>query len=190
MDILAHGLWTGAAAKAINLKLKKSPNQKPLKTSWAVFWGIFPDLFAFTIPFVFVVGELLTGAIHWSDLPHPGQIEPAAADHFPLSRLAHSLYNISHSLFVFSAVFLLVWILFKKPIWELGGWLLHVLIDIPTHSYQFYPTPLFWPVSQWKFLYGTSWVDGWFIIINYSAIVLVYIFVRRAERRAKSNTTR
>ena len=66
------------------------------------------------------------------------------------------------------------------------GWGLHILIDIPTHSYQFYPTPLLWPVSSWKFN-GFSWTTPWFIIVNYLAILLVYalLYILRKRRRQK-----
>ena len=46
MDLIAHALWTAAAAKTA------SRAGKPLRLRWAVFWGIFPDVFSFAIPAV------------------------------------------------------------------------------------------------------------------------------------------
>lgn len=40
MDIIAHGLWTGAVYKTANFKTKK-----PFRVWWAVFWGTAPDIF-------------------------------------------------------------------------------------------------------------------------------------------------
>jgi len=183
MDIFAHGLWAGAAFKAANNKLQKSGNLKKLSIKWGIFWGTFPDLFAFIIPLIMVAWGIFFGGIKIQDLPRPSAIEPAAHDTFPAFRLANLLYNIGHSLIVFFLVFAVVWLIRKRPAWELGGWIFHVLIDIPTHSYKFYPTPLLWPVSQWKFLYGFSWAEPWFIIVNYSAIVAVYLYLWRLRKK-------
>lgn len=54
MDIFSHGLWAGAAYKAVNKKAKK-----PLNVWLAGFWGVFPDLFAFTIGFAWIFGSLI-----------------------------------------------------------------------------------------------------------------------------------
>ncbi len=179
MDILAHGLWTAAAAKAVNKKAKK-----PLNVWTTTFWGIFPDLFAFGIPFLWMFYNLSTGSVSLADLPHLGRdLEPVPFTNLAPLQLASSLYNISHSLVVFSAVFGLLFIINRKPVWELLGWLLHILIDIPTHSYKFFPTPILWPISSYKFLYGFSWGQEWFQIINYSALVLVYLWLWQSKKK-------
>lgn len=171
MDILAHGLWAGAVYKATQKKTKK-----PLSLKWAVFWGVFPDLFAFTLPFAILIWNLLTGAMHFQQWPHPGTTEPGPKDALNIFRNTALLYSISHSLIIFLAVFVIIYLIRKKPVWELGGWLLHILIDVPTHSYQFYPTPILWPLSSWKFD-GLSWATPWFMIVNYGAIILIYLYL-------------
>ena len=178
MDIFSHGLWAGAAYKAVNKKVKK-----PLDVRLAAFWGIFPDLFAFTLGFIWLFGNLIFGNLHFSDLPRPGGIEPAPQDTLPIFRLTSLLYSISHSAVIFVIVFGIVFFIFKRPIWELGGWLIHILLDIPTHSYQFYPTPFLWPLSGWKFN-GLSWGTSWFLILNYAAISLAYLLLRRKKNPA------
>ncbi len=190
MDIFAHGLWTAAAAKAVNIKLAEK-KQKLLSIPWTTFWGVFPDLFAFAIPFVYIFSGLLSGSLHLSDIPRPHQVEPPTAGTYRVIRLAQQLYNISHSAVIFAAVFLLAWLILRRPVWELCGWILHILIDIPTHSYQFYPTPVFWPLSSWKFTDGFSWSVPWFMIANYSAIVVVYyiLFFRKRSKDRASNLT-
>lgn len=199
MDIIAHGLWTAAAAKALNRRrASRVANQEP-RIKWslnvwlATFWGIFPDLFAFTIPFAWIASGILFGNLHLSDIPRPHQIEPPTAGTFWVIHLAKQLYNISHSGLVFATAFLLVWLVgrfvlppsfrLQRAPWEMGGWLLHVLIDIPTHSYQFYPTPIFWPISSWKFVYGFSWSVPWFMILNYSALAIVYYLLWRKKKK-------
>jgi hypothetical protein len=69
--------------------------------------------------------------------------------------------------------------------WAMLGWLVHILIDIPTHSYQFYPTPFLWPLSSWKFN-GISWGQKWFMIANYSTIVIAYAALYFWSRKAKN----
>lgn len=176
MDILAHGIWAGTAAKAINKK-----SNKPLSIFKTAFWGIFPDLFAFTITFVWLFWKLIFGDISFTDIPKPETGEPPAAfNQFPIFKLSLNLYNISHSAIVFMAVFGIIFIIFHRPIWELFGWLFHIIIDIPTHSYQFYPTPFLWPFSDWKFN-GFSWGTPWFLILNYSAIIIVFWILRKKK---------
>ncbi|MBI2514658.1 hypothetical protein HYV91_00495 [Candidatus Wolfebacteria bacterium] len=169
MDIFSHGLWAGAGAKAVNLKLN----------FWlAFFWGVFPDLFAFAIPFVWVITNLILGNLTPADLPRPEESEPPSQNTLWIFRLASSLYNLSHSLVVFFLIFGIVFIIFKRPFWEMSGWLLHILFDIPTHSYRFFPTPFLWPLSGFK-LDGFSWAHPWFIALNYGTLLIVYWFLRK-----------
>ena len=183
MDVFAHGLWAGAAAKAANKNSAIAGKiKKPLKVWSAVIWGVFPDIFAFVLPFAWLFWNLVFGDLNFSDFPRPENMEPAMHDTLPILNIASGLYNTSHSLFVFVLVFALVWIVLRRPIWEMSGWLLHILIDIPTHSYRFYPTPFLWPFSEWKFD-GFSWGTPWFLILNYSAIILVYWILRRKKNK-------
>jgi len=177
MDIFAHGLWAGAFAKLFNLKFKKKIN-----FWWTAFWGMFPDLFAFTIPFVFMIWNLICGK---NGIPDPNAIEPVSQA-IPLSNLAHNLYNISHSLIIFGIVFLILFLIFRKPLWVMFGWLLHILIDIPSHTYAFYPTPLFWPISDLKFS-GVSWANPIFLIVNYAMLIIVYSIIFYETRKLKNN---
>ena len=183
MDIFAHGLWTGAAYKIANKKSHayRQAGKKQLSIKWAVFWGILPDLFAFTIPFIWLFWQFLSGEMSFSDWPRPHAGEPPTADRYPIFHLAESMYQISHSVIIFTLVFAVVWVLWRKPRLELGGWLLHILIDIPTHTYRFYPTPAFWPVFGWRFD-GISWGTPWFMAVNYALIISVYFLLRKKKQ--------
>lgn len=183
MDVLAHGLWTAAAARAGNIKLKKTLNL------WrTVFWGVFPDLLAFTLPFAWFFLNIATGQMSLSDFPRPDPEggPPSAAGKFFESGMVHLLYSLSHSLVIFLMIFAVVWTIYRRPILELLAWLLHILIDIPTHSYQFYPTPFLWPVSRVQ-VDGHSWAEPIFMLINYSALAIVYVLLA-IRRRLKYNT--
>lgn len=168
MDIFAHGLWAAAAARGVNRKAARR-----IRTGWAAFFGMFPDLFAFSVPVCLMLWARLTG----------GADAVPAGRHLPHFELAWQLYQISHSLFTFAAVFGLAWLVARRPVLELLGWLLHILIDIPTHTLRFFPTPFLWPVCSYVFS-GISWANRWFLLSNYGALLIVYILLWRSSRRA------
>jgi hypothetical protein len=180
MDISAHGLWAGAAAKTVNQTSAKF-QANPLKVKFVVLWGILPDLLSFAPVFIWLFGNMIFGDLNFGDFPRPDETEPAARDTLPIFHLTSILYTITHSMMVFFAIFALVWLILRRPVWVMGGWLFHILIDIPTHSYKFYPTPFLWPFSEWKFD-GFSWGQPWFMALNYSAIIIVYILLRRKKK--------
>ncbi|MCS6789007.1 MAG: hypothetical protein NZ484_00305 [Patescibacteria group bacterium] len=161
MDIFAHALWT-------NLVHGYTIHKKEINISkfWSIFWGVFPDFFAFTPIFFWSI-------INRINLK-PEDIEPINKDSLFIFNFTHNLYNISHSLIIFGIIFLIVYLIKKKIYFALFGWPLHILIDIPTHSYRFYPTPFLWPISDFKFG-GISWGVPWFMFLNYSLILIFYL---------------
>lgn len=179
MDIFSHGLWAGAAAKALNKRAGK-----PRINVWVMaLWGMFPDLLAFTIPFVWLIWGLIFGGLDFSQFSghRPPLAEPAGTAASNIFALTSVLYNVGHSFIIFSVVFFAVWFLFKGPRLELLGWLLHIIMDVPTHTYAFYPTPVFWPLFDWKFN-GFSWGQPWFMVLNYSLLLLAYTLLARKRR--------
>lgn len=179
MDVFAHGLWAGAAAKASNLKITK---EKPLKTWKMVIFGVFPDVFAFAPAFIYMFASFIFPQIPKIEHPGPSHMEPAHGNGLIISNLTHNLYNYSHSLIIFLLVFGLVWLILRRPVWEMGGWILHILMDIPSHSYDFYPTPFLYPVSNFK-VNGVHWGTPWFMITNYSLIILAYVALYLYNKR-------
>jgi hypothetical protein len=71
----------------------------------------------------------------------------------------------------------------------MGGWLLHMLMDIPTHTYVFFATPIFWPFSAYKFS-GIRWAEWWFLILDYGSLLAVFYFLRRRDNKIKTKTAR
>ncbi len=184
MDIFAHTLWTNAAARGVNKVADKKGKTFHLNVGWTAFWGVFPDLFAFSIPFIIRIYLLITGATAFSSFFH----RPAISEEGALPTgfdLAHTLYQYSHSLVIWAIVFLVVWVIYKKPRWELLGWALHILIDIPSHALSFYPTPFLFPISDYKFPYGVQWSNQWYMIINYTALAIVWIGIFWKKHLAK-----
>ena len=170
MDIVSHGLWGGIAFGRKNLR----------SFSLACFFGVLPDLFSFGLLHVAVLLGLAERPRFSPEPPDPSLI-PA---------YVHQLYNITHSLVVFLTMFALLWVVFRKPIWEALGWGLHILLDIFTHSYRFFPTPFLWPISDFK-------IDGWpwgmpaVFIPNVILLVLFYawFFLRRWRAPDRSSLT-
>jgi hypothetical protein len=100
-------------------------------------------------------------------------------------RYASESYNYTHSLIFFLVVLAIVLIARKgKVYWPMFGWLLHILIDIPTHR-GFYETPFLFPLSGFRFTHGISWGHPVFMIINYSALILVYLGIFLVSRKKK-----
>lgn len=155
MDIISHGLWGGIAV-----------GRKNIRSYWlAFFFGVMPDLFSFGI---FTIATFL-GLSH---TPAWQNGEPPSPSAIP--QYVFNLYNVTHSMVIFLLIFALVWILHgKRPYWIMLGWGLHVLLDIPTHSYQFFPTPFLWPFSDYRFD-GTSWGHPSIFIPDVALLIVVY----------------
>lgn len=154
MDVVSHGLW-GAAAFC---------PQGRKKFLGGLLAGMAPDLLSFGVFHVMHPG--------WIALRLAGQISgPPALSMLP-AYVFHA-YNVTHSLVVWGAIFLALWIVVKPPAWILWPWLLHVLCDIPTHSTEYFPTPFLWPLAT-PFVNGIAWTTPWFLALNYGCLVTAY----------------
>ena len=154
MDIISHGLWGGAT---FGRKSRKH-------FWWAFFIGTAPDLFSFgiyTFASLFNIGDQTRGQEfgqhNMSDIP----------------AYVGSLYNVTHSLVIFLLVFGLIWFIRKKPLWLLGAWGFHILVDIPTHARSFFPTPFLWPVANF-YVDGVNWENPIIFFPNLALLAFVY----------------
>src|SRR5258706_398759 len=89
MDIFAHSLWTNALARKGNDALRKK-GKPEVNLAWATFFGVFPDLFAFGLPFVLLLARVLVGQAHF-------QLIFANRNQIPGLSISHNLYQYSHS---------------------------------------------------------------------------------------------
>lgn len=150
MDIFAHFLW------AFALFFKR-------KDRWlAGLFGVLPDLVSFGPHFIlsFITGTIMFGRPELSNIPGSVFI----------------LYNLTHSLVIFTLAVLIIYFITKKIHWFMAGWGLHILIDIPTHTKDFFPTPFLYPLFQ-PLINGIRWSDPTFMQINYGLLVIVYGFL-------------
>lgn len=162
MDIFAHMLWTNAVF------YKKYVAEKSGRF-WAVAFGVLPDLVVFTPAFVYGVYEAF---FHNGRTFGPNAFFSQA---WPF-RYAAFGYNFTHSLVIFAVAMAIVTLLRRgRQYWPMWGWALHILIDIPSHK-GFYETPFLFPLSSYKFDFGTSWANPVYMIVNYSLLAAVYLF--------------
>jgi membrane-bound metal-dependent hydrolase YbcI (DUF457 family) len=155
MDILSHGLYGGIAVG------RKSRRDYLI----AFFFGIAPDLFSFGPYFL----TRILGFATWS-----AHMEPPSAAMIP--SYVHALYNITHSFVVYAVFFFVLWWLGKRTLALLTlGWPLHILVDIPTHSEKFFPTPFLWPASHFH-VDGVSWGQPMIFIPNVLLIISLYAY--------------
>lgn len=162
MDTLSHGLWGSG--------LFGSKNKKHF---WYGFlFGVAPDILSFGI---FTISSFLglEEGPDWSAGPPAESMIP---------EYVHVLYDITHSFLIFALVFLLVWVIRKKPFIPLWGWGFHILLDIPTHSLAFFATPFLWPISDVRFD-GIPWSHPLIFLPNVVLLVVLYVWLYIRKKR-------
>lgn len=178
MDVISHGAWAYIGCKFYGRKMSLSP----ASIRWTVSLSVAPDL----VQLAPVIGAGLTSGEGWKAmlayfqaLPH---YQPVLA---PLTEtLLHHLHCSAHSALVAVAVTLALRIHLKCFWFPLTGWWLHILIDVFTHSADFYASPVFYPISQ-KGFDGVAWHEPWFLAINYVGLAMFAVwlaFFRKKER--------
>ncbi|PWB72843.1 hypothetical protein C3F09_06005 [candidate division GN15 bacterium] len=166
MDFVSHALWGG-----VSFGRKNS-----VRFMMAAGISIAPDILTeglFMVLYLLNIG----GMPGWEN-GHPNITD------YPM--FAQNLYNVTHSLIVFTVTFGLLWGLFRRPVLILGAWGLHVLIDIPTHSLALFPTPFLWPASDFK-INGIGWDHPMILITDALLLIVTYalwLFHRVTHRRA------
>jgi len=144
-------LWTNLIFKGLPIE------QKGL----AVLFGVLPDIISFSfLNFKHFVRKTL----HFN-------APPLAV----IPKYVFKLYDITHSLVIWLAIFLILKILGLN--WWLiiyYAWGLHILLDIFTHTTEFFPTPILWPFSKFHFS-GINWSNKWFMLFNYAVLLFLYL---------------
>ena len=176
MDILAHGLWAGIGVTLIRRRHRVSRRTAAV----AIAMAVVPDLVQL-IPF-------LTGALFAKDgvsvlhayvMALPG-FEPVLPPIVAL--LTHHLHCIMHSAIIAAVVAFVV----APTTWSswlpLLGWWSHIVIDVFTHSNDFYPVPVLYPFTQNGFD-GLAWNTPWFLVVNYVTIVAGMLYLAGTRRK-------
>ena len=157
MDTLSHALW-GKGLFGYR------------KYRWYSFlFGALPDLFSFGIYFIY--------SIFFSSSPVMGR--PTRSE---IPEWVYSLYDISHSLVIASIIIFIAYKINKEFAFPMLAWPAHIILDFFTHSIEFFPTPIFWPLSDYQFD-GIPWSNPIIFFTNVLLIFLLFIY-----RRKKSNS--
>jgi LexA-binding, inner membrane-associated putative hydrolase len=176
MDIFAHALWAGAGVTLARRHWPIPPRTAALTVGLAAL----PDLM-----------HLLPLAAWWAFGNGPADVLRAYAIAVPnqepalpplVALLSHHLHCIMHSALVAGAVTLLLWTL-MRPLWiPLLGWWSHIVIDVFTHSADFYPAPVLYPITERGFD-GIAWNRPWMMALNYVALAAVGLWLIRHRAR-------
>lgn len=165
MDIFSHGLWGAAALGRTNRRY------------YLIAFGlsVLPDFLAEGVMFSLAFLEL-------EGMPSLGNGHPDIFD-FPV--YAQNFYNMTHSLLVLLLLFSIALSVGKKPFYPLAAWAIHIIIDIPTHSLELFPTPFLWPISDYRFD-GIGWDNPIIMVPNILLICIVYgVWIYRKKQAAR-----
>ena len=144
MDFIAHFLWSFIIFSGPQLYL-------------ALFFGVFPDLIPFGLNIAVSIFHPKRGVRDFRNMQNM-----MAYYEQPENRWVYSLYNWTHSLVMCGLSFLVLWIIglfFNFFPWFIVAWLLHILIDIPTHKRAFFAPQFLTPLSHFN-VDGISWVPN------------------------------
>jgi len=174
MDVVSHALWGRVITR------------RRVNPYLAMTIGVMPDLVAF-IPQS--IANLVNG------VERSKVTKDSVTSDLPL---AWDIYLWSHSLFVVGIAFLILWWYFSKnnettlgcirtnsarndAFFMIVPWLWHILIDIPGHTIQFFPTPFLHPFSD-IMIDGVRWSTPWFFFPQIILVLGLTYFVHKKEQ--------
>lgn len=136
----------------------------------------------------------------WGELIGYGLASPGQEPVMPLwvGLASHHLHCIFHSALVAGLVHLSLIFLWRRRVkflsgldadaglpwylaWPLLAWWSHILIDVLTHSDDYYPSPVLYPLTYVGFD-GVAWNRPAFMFMNYLALGLVWLWLFRPGR--------
>lgn len=176
MDTLAHALWVSVGLAGWH----RDHVVRRAQAAGAIALAAAPDL----LQLIPIAGWALFGGGDLAALPAyalatPGQ-EPALPPTVAL--LAHHLHCIGHSAVIAALATLLArW---RRPalLLPLAGWWSHLVIDVFTHSAEYYPAPVLYPFTQRGFD-GLAWTTPGFQAVNYGVLALAVLALWLTRRR-------
>ena len=177
MDIVAHALWAGAAG---TWSRRRQAGVGGKTIAAMVAFAVLPDL----VPLAPALAMSFTDAAplqflyaHITAVPMSEPRMPPWAD-----ALAHHLHCSFHSVIIAALVTLGAWWKMRGLLLPLMGWWLHIALDVPTHSDDYYAVPIFYPLTYWGFD-GVAWTAPWMLALNYFALAVAYLALWISRRR-------
>ena len=154
MDTLSHALW-GKGLFGYR------------KYRWFSFlFGVIPDLLSFGLYFLFNL------------LINPSPMKFGKPELSEIPEWVFMLYDFSHSLIIATLFILIVYKINKDFCFPMLAWPFHIVLDFFTHSVQYFPTPILWPISDYRFD-GIPWSNKYVILVNVVGIFLVFVYRRK-----------
>jgi len=176
MEILAHALWAGTGTILARRHWSISPRTAALTVAMAVM----PDI-PHLIPVVgwSVFGDGSAASVLDYAIAVAGQLPAAPKD---VDSWSHNLHCVVHSAVVAGAItsMSLFW---KRGFWiPLAGWWSHIVIDVFTHSIDYFPSPVLYPFTREGFD-GIAWNTPWFLLVNYGVLAATYLVLYSTRKR-------
>jgi hypothetical protein len=158
MDTLSHALW------GYGLFGYK-------RYAWlAVFFGAMPDLISFG---AFMAMQIANGA--WHPGPPPLAILPG---------WLYTNYSLGHSFVICLPIIGLVSLWRRDIAFAMLAWPFHIVLDFPFHSFQYFPTPIFWPISDFR-IDGIPWSHWYIWLPNVAGLGILLTYRCRQKRRRR-----
>jgi len=133
---------------------------------YALIFGTIPDLLSFGLYFIFNLifnfSNFKLGKPPIEDIPN----------------WVFSLYDFSHSIVIASIFIIIVYRLNKDFCFPMLAWPFHIMLDFFTHSKNYFPTPILWPLSNYKFD-GIPWSNPYIWFSNIFFIMILFIYRKK-----------
>tara|TARA_B100000767_G_C19680991_1_gene499573 strand:+ start:585 stop:1127 length:543 start_codon:yes stop_codon:yes gene_type:complete len=166
MDIFSHWLWGMALTRG--------------KVSWKVSgpMGVLPDLLAFIPATIY----RMTNGISRVSVDD----NTVTAD----MPVAWEIYQWTHSFAIVGFLYCCGYYFFKSKGHEnpkymawmfVLPWFFHILLDIPGHSIEFFPTPFLHPFSDFM-IDGVRWSTWWFFFPQVVVLGAVWWYILKNEK--------
>lgn len=175
---MSHALWAGLAGEAGRRRWQAGPGA----VAGAVVFGVAPDAVALAPVLGWALTQAdpaaLVTAYIWA---MPGS-EPTLP--FVVAELAHHAHCFMHSAVIAALATIIAWVRRPALLLPLSGWWTHIVLDVATHSDDYYAVPFLYPFSTWG-IDGIEWTNPWVLVLNYAALASAYaaiVATRRSPR--------
>ena len=139
------------------------------KYRWFSFlFGALPDLLSFGLYFLYI---LLLNIV---------KLDFGKSSDDTIPYWVYDLYDFSHSIVIAFIFIGIAYKINKDFSFPMLAWPSHIILDFFTHSIEFFPTPIFWPVSDFKFD-GIPWSTPSILIINVVCIFLLFVYRKKKK---------
>lgn len=170
MDYIAHILWSGIIFAGPQIYL-------------AILFGVLPDTIPFGLNMIispFRNRQNSNNRFGQGSGRSANERVASMMDYYaqPQNQWVYKTYNYTHSILIWAAAFgitYLIGIIQGFFPYFMLAWLIHIVIDIPTHTKAFFAPQFLTPISTFC-VDGKSWAHPKFMAINYLLIVVFIVF--------------